>query len=270
VEGDPSALHLDMNVSTNRIVGEELRELIERGEMRAASDAATGKVLPSVEGLIRVKADELTFAGFTWSPLRAAISLASPRVSTRIERGEVCGISTVGTFDAAGGELRLDLMVSATDGSLDATTVCLTQSRRMSGVYSLRARLTGRGASGQVGRTLSGEFEFSARDGQFLQSPTVETVLESTFDYLNSSGDFEIAFPDLHRESFPFRLANARGRIEGLTLVLDEVVSSRRGSRSEAVAESTSRTTPSMSEAWSRTGSQAAGSLDASRWSGPS
>jgi len=232
VEGDPRALRVDMNVSANRIVGDELHELLERGEQYAASDRATGKVLPSVEGLIRVKADEVAFAGFTWSPLQATISLAPSRVSTTVERGEVCGISTVGAFDISDGELELDLTMSATDGELDTTTACLAQSRpeaeaalgRMSGLYSLQARLAGRGPSGLVERTLSGEFEFRARDGQFLQSPTAETVLESTFDYLNTSGDFEVAFPDLHREPFPFRRANARGRIEGLVLVLDEVV----------------------------------------------
>ena len=72
-------------------------------------------------------------------------------------------------------------------------------------------------------RSLAGEFEFKARDGQFVQAPTVETVIESTFDYLNQSGDFEIAFPDLHREAFPFQLASARGRVDGLTLFLDDV-----------------------------------------------
>jgi len=224
VEGDQSALRVDLDVWADRIVGDELRDLLERGTERAASDGATEKVLPSVEGVIRVKADEFTFDRFTWKPLQAQISLAPRGVTTEIQRGLVCGISTVGTLDVAGGEVALDLTASATDGSLDTASVCLTQSRRVSGLYSLQARVAGRGDPEQVGRALSGEFEINARDGQFLQSPTVEAVIEKTFDYLNDSGDFEVAFPDLHREAFPFQLASARGRVDGLTLVLDDVV----------------------------------------------
>src|SRR5262249_48312004 len=207
VEGNPSALRVDMDVWADRIVGDELRELVGRGKERAASDGATEKVLPSVEGVIRVKADEFTFDRFTWKPLQAEISIAPRGVTTEIQRGLVCGISTVGTLDVAGDEVALDLTASATDGALDTASVCLAQCRRVSGLYSLQARVAGRGSPGQVERALSGEFEISARDGQFLQSPTVEAVIESTFDYLNDSGDFEIAFPDLHREAFPFRLA---------------------------------------------------------------
>src|SRR5262249_55254564 len=178
VEGEPSALHVDLDISTDRIVGDELLELLERGKERAASDGARERVLPSVEGLIRVKAGEVTLDRFASRPLQAVISLTPQGVSTRIESGEVCGIGILGTMDVAGGEVRLDLTLSATNGSLDTTTVCLTQTRRVSGPYTLSGRVWGSGSSAQVARTLSGEFQFVARDGRFLQSPTVETVLE--------------------------------------------------------------------------------------------
>ena len=48
--------------------------------------------------------------------------------------------------------------------------------------------------------------------------------MEATFDYLNRTGDFNVAFPDLDRESFPFRSISIRGYVEGLTLVKDEFI----------------------------------------------
>jgi uncharacterized protein YhdP len=48
--------------------------------------------------------------------------------------------------------------------------------------------------------------------------------LAATFDYLNRRGDFEIAFPDLDRESFPFRSVRIRGSVDGTTLAKDELV----------------------------------------------
>src|SRR5262249_42660366 len=81
VEGDPRALHVDLDVSADRIAGDELRELLERGKEVTASDGAGERVLPSVEGLIRVKAGEVTFDRFASRPLQAAISLTPQGVS---------------------------------------------------------------------------------------------------------------------------------------------------------------------------------------------
>jgi uncharacterized protein YhdP len=76
----------------------------------------------------------------------------------------------------------------------------------------------------KVAQTLRGKFEFTARDGQFVQSPDTDTPLEATFDYLNRTGNFDVAFPDLDRESFPFRSISIRGSVEGMTLVKDELI----------------------------------------------
>jgi uncharacterized protein YhdP len=73
-------------------------------------------------------------------------------------------------------------------------------------------------------QSLQGEFEFSARDGQFQPSPTVNTALEATFQYLNEKGDFNVAFPDLNKESFPFRSLRFQGTVQGMTLVNDRLV----------------------------------------------
>jgi hypothetical protein len=56
-----------------------------------------------------------------------------------------------------------------------------------------------------------------------VQSAATDSPLEATFDYLNGTGDFNVAFPDLDRESFPFRSIGGHGTVEGMTLVIDEV-----------------------------------------------
>jgi uncharacterized protein YhdP len=68
-------------------------------------------------------------------------------------------------------------------------------------------------------RFLKGNFEFSARNGEFVRSPGID----ATFDYLNASGDFKVAFPDLDREVFPYRFVGVKGRIDGEMLVGDEI-----------------------------------------------
>jgi AsmA-like C-terminal region len=214
-----------MNISADRVVWEELSELVDRGSKGENNQGILGIPLPPLEGTVRLKADNFTLAGFSWSPLQATASLSPQGIRGEVERGDVCGIGTVGSVDFTDEEIGLDVSLSVTDGQLESTSLCLTDNKQaVKGNYSLKAQVTGRGTPGKVAQTLRGEFEFSAQDGQIEQSPTEDTPLEATFDYLNKTGDFNVAFPDLDRESFPFRLIRSRGRVEGTTLVNDVLI----------------------------------------------
>ena len=222
---EAKALQFDMDVSADRLVWEELSEIIESGNNRQSNEGILGIALPPLEGTVRLKADSFTFAGFSWNALQATASLSQDEFRGTIERGEVCGIGTVGKVDFVNRELGLDLSLSATGGQLEPTSLCLTGNKHaVSGSYSLRAHVSGRGTPENVRRTLLGQFEFSARDGQFAPEPTTDSPLEAAFDFLNRTGHFDVAFPDLDRESFPFRSISIRGYVEGLTLVKDEFI----------------------------------------------
>jgi len=222
---ETKALRLDMNVSADRVVWGEISEIVEHEGNRKSNKGILGIALPPLEGTVRLKADNFTFAGFNWSPFQATASISPQGIKGEVERGDVCGIGTVGSVDFTDEEIGLDVSLSVTDGQLESTSRCLTDNKQnVKGSYSLKAQVTGRGTLGKVAQTLQGEFEFSAQDGEVLQTPTVDTPLEATFNYLNKTGDFNVAFPDLDRESFPFRLIRSRGRVEGTTLVNDELI----------------------------------------------
>jgi hypothetical protein len=179
-----------------------------------------------LEGTLRFKTDTFAFSGFNWSPLHATAALSPRGIEGRIERGDVCGIGTVGRVDYTDGEIGLALSLSVTDGQLESTSLCLTGNRQaVAGRYALQAQIAGQGTPENVARTLRGGFEFSAQDGHFVRLANAEShsPLEATFDYLNDTDDFTVAFPDLHRESFPFRSIRNRGTVEGMTLVNDEL-----------------------------------------------
>jgi hypothetical protein len=221
----PKALRLNMDVSADRVVWEQLAELVERESKGGNNGGILERALPPLEGTVRLKADDFTFAGFNLSPLQATASLSPNGIRTEIERGDVCGIGTAGRVDFTKGEIGLDLSFSVANGQLESTSLCLTDNRHaLTGSYSLNGQVTGQGAPEKVLQSLRGEFEFSARDGQFQPSPTVDTALENTFHYLNEKGDFNVAFPDLNRESFPFRSIRFQGTVQGMTLVNDQLV----------------------------------------------
>jgi hypothetical protein len=220
-----NALRFDMDISADRVVWEEISEVIDSESDRRNNKRNQGISLPPLEGIVRLKADHFTFAGFSSNPLQATALLSPDGIKGEIQRGDVCGIGTAGKVDFTNAELGVDMSLSVTDGQLESTSLCLTENKlAMSGSYSLQAHVTGRGPVEKVAQTLRGQFEFNARDGQLAQSPNTDTPLEATFDFLNRTGHFDVAFPDLDRESFPFRSISIRGYVEGLTLVKDEFI----------------------------------------------
>ena len=212
VLADAKALRIDMDISADRVVWEEINEVIDSEGHRGNNERAPGIPLPPLEGTVRLKADHFTFAGFSSNPLQATASLSPHGIKGEIQRGDVCGIGTVGKVDFTDEQLGFDISLSVTDGQLESTSLCLTENKlAISGSYSLQAHVTGRGPVEKVAQTLRGQFEFNARDGQLAQSPNTDTPLEATFDFLNSTRNFDVAFPDLDRESFPFRSISIRG-----------------------------------------------------------
>jgi hypothetical protein len=110
--------------------------------------------------------------------------------------------------------------LAARSAQLEPTPICLTHlQNQMTGSYSLAARLVGRGERDYLLRALHGSFELTARNGEFIRSPGID----ATFDYLNATGDFQFAFPDLDRQTFPYRFVGVKGRIEGKMLIGDEI-----------------------------------------------
>ena len=220
----PKALRLDMDISADRIAWEELTELFETESKAGNRKGSLGIPLPPVEGTLRLKADHFTIAGLSSNPLQATASLSPNGIKGEIQQANVCGVGTSGKVNFIDGEIALDLSLAVTDGQLQPTSLCLTHNRHaMTGSYTLGAHITGQGAPEKLLANLRGGFEFRARDGAFSPSGTADTALETIFDYLNEKGDLGVAFPDLDRESFPFRSLRVLGTLDGMTLVNHEL-----------------------------------------------
>ena len=124
---------------------------------------------PPVEGTIRLKADNFTFERFNLSPLRLTAYSSPPGIRAEIEQAVACGINATGRIDIAGEEIGLDVVLAATEAELERTTVCLLDEHHdVKGTYSLKGRITGRGKREQLKSSVKGNFEFSARDGEFV------------------------------------------------------------------------------------------------------
>jgi hypothetical protein len=220
IAGAKETLRVDLDVTGDQFDWDELQRPF--GRAGAPRPQGTGGVmsLPDVEGTIRLKTESFSYEGLIASALETTAVLSRSGFKAEINRGVVCGIHTAGVIDAAGADIGLDLQLSAQEAPLEATAVCLTNRQSdIKGTYSLTARITGRADRRHLRSSLKGDFQVSGRDGEFIRSPGID----ATFDYLNATGDFKVVFPDLDRETFPYRFAGVRGRIDGQKIVGDEI-----------------------------------------------
>jgi AsmA-like protein len=211
------AVRVDMDVSADRLAWNTMIEAVDREDDQGAKTAP----LPAIHGTVRLKTDNFTFERFNLSPLRITADVSSSGIRAEIAEGAACGIKATGRAGITGNEIELDLQLSATEAALEPTTICLSGKRQdIKGTYSLKARITGRGDRERLPAALKGNFEFLARDGEFVRSP----AMDATFDYLNSTGDFKFDFPDLNKQTFPFRRVSVKGKIDGESIVNDEII----------------------------------------------
>jgi len=217
VTGAKDALQVDLDMVSDQLDWEEFQRSFEASRKQQQENSGS---IPAVEGVIRLKADRFRFERFDLHQLETTAAISPSGFRAKIDRGVVCGIDTTGRLDVADKEIGLDLQLSATDAQLEPTTICLTnRENQVKGTYSLTARIAGSGDRAHLQSSLKGDFQLRARDGEFIRAPGIE----STFDYLNATGDFKVAFPDLERETFPYSFVGMKGRIEGEVLIGDEV-----------------------------------------------
>jgi hypothetical protein len=220
VAAEKESLRVDLDVSGDRLYWKELDRLFSGADDHRSVKNSRSVSLPPMQGTVRLKAGSFAFERFQLSPLEMTAVIGPPGIKANVARAVACGIEIAGSVDVARNEIGLDLRFAATEAELEPATVCLTNRQNdVKGTYSLKARVRGRGDRDHLLRALKGDFDLNARDGEFIRSPGID----ATFDYLNATGDFRVAFPDLDRETFPYRFIRIKGRIEGEMLVGDEI-----------------------------------------------
>ncbi|HSK30174.1 MAG TPA: AsmA-like C-terminal region-containing protein, partial [Candidatus Limnocylindria bacterium] len=221
VTGTEDLLRVDMDVAGDQLDWEELQNYFGAASKQGMKDSGRMVSVPNVEGIVRLKTERFMIDRFNVSPLEATVAISPSGIRTQLARGVVCGIDAKGRIDIIETNIALDLALSAMDAQLEPTTICLTnQQSDIKGTYSLTARVEGRGDRDRLRSVLKGSFELNARDGEFVRA----AGLDAAFDYLNGTGDFAVNFPDLNKQSFPYRLLAAKGKLDGERVFIDEVV----------------------------------------------
>ena len=224
VAGDVRAaaegLRLDLDLRADRIAGDRIRQSLSAGaaEAGAAKEAPRAWRLP-VTGTVRVEANAFTYGPYTWTPVRAAVSLSPESVGVALLDGLLCDMATPGVLTFTPRDLSVDLRIAAADREIAPVLACLTGKKYgATGRFTFRAHVSGRGAPGTIVRSLGGDFVFEAGKGRIHRLNLLSKVLA----VVNVTELFRGKFPDLGANGFAYNTIRIGGTFENGKIVLKD------------------------------------------------
>ncbi|MBW1842032.1 MAG: AsmA family protein, partial [Deltaproteobacteria bacterium] len=109
-------------------------------------------------------------------------------------RARLCGISMAGTLKASPKIFEFDLEAIAKDQELEPLKTCLAgETFKADGTYNLKGRFQGRGKAEELLKTVTGQVEFTAKDGYIYHDVILVKVLRflNTLEVLTGKVNFK-------------------------------------------------------------------------------
>ena len=219
---DYQRIKFNLDVEADTIGQVLISELQSIGKDNKEVDDKEG-VTPAVhfEGRVNLNATDLSYGGFTWTPVAAQIDVQNGLLSIHIDKANLCGISTVGTLTVSPDGSQMQLFPAANDASLQETVACLG--------YEMDAAEAYYDLSGEINLPLSadypalfmyGQVELTSDSGRILHS----NVLMKILAILNVTEWFAGGRTDLKYQGYGYSNASVKAKIGGGKLVLEEIL----------------------------------------------
>jgi hypothetical protein len=215
-------LTVDLNVDADRLDEELLRALQPIGKDGAdATEKPEAQPVIIPRGVVRVKANDFTYGGFTWSPVQAEVHLDGDKTQVQINQADLCGISTTGALGFSPRGVSLRIAPAATDASLQETVNCLWH-RQAKAVaqYDLTGDINLPPTRENLVRSMSGHMEFSSDNGRIAYA----SVLMKIFSVLNLTEVFTGGRSDLTEKGFGYTKAYAKAEIKEGKVQFSEIL----------------------------------------------
>ncbi len=211
----------DLDMSADGLDFDSIKNIMDNGDKE--QDKNLGKEqhfwdIP-VKGSLRLDMESFTFEQYTLSPVEANISFDPDYISVQVTNANLCGISCPGVLKVTTQEISLDFQLLSQNQELGTTIQCFGAKKGIvTGKFDFEAQVMARGAIEELGKSLNGNFEITARDGKYNRLGLLSKILS----FLNPTETFRGKLPGLTKEGFPYKSIAVNGQIQNGILMIDE------------------------------------------------
>ncbi|MCF8080663.1 MAG: AsmA-like C-terminal domain-containing protein [Desulfobacterales bacterium] len=193
-------------------------------EARQAGKEQPAAVRIPVDGSVRIDAGTVLYEEYRFEEVSAEVQLFQDRTEVSLEKGKLCGISVPAEVTVFADSTALQVRPMVTDGQLAQASRCLLgDGGQMEGRFSLNGSISGRGSAEELIPSLSGNLNFSAREGRIRENAGFG-ILKQVLALVNVTEIFAGALPDFSRNGFRYNSIKASSEIEEGVLRFTEVV----------------------------------------------
>jgi hypothetical protein len=165
----PTSVSVDMALSADGINWETVENIIQKTKKSDGKKRAGSPEHFLLKGKLRIQSGFFTYRQFTWEPFYADVNFDGNTVSVHATRAALCGISTTGDVTIAPSGAEIDITLSADNLQLQPTILCISEKKAdITGRFSMKADLKGKGPLDTLAKSLNGSFTISAKKGKSI------------------------------------------------------------------------------------------------------
>ncbi len=225
VDRGTAGLTFDLDLKTDHLDDAMLRALLPAPEATAAEAAPTTARGPTgtmvARGDIHLQTASFAYGDRTWSDVEADIELDPAGVHIRVDKADLCGISTTGEVDFSPHGLGFSITPAARAVSLEDTVRCLTDAQvKADARFDLGGVIQLPPTRKDPLESMTGQLQLTSANGKIITTSTLVKIAS----YLSASRLLADARSDFSRNGLAFRTAEAQARIGGGNLQLTEFV----------------------------------------------
>lgn len=185
-----------------------------------------------ITGTVRLVSKYFNWGKYTFSPVRANISLAPDGLRATITEAEICGILCAGNFGVNPDGFGVFLTPVAANQQLEPEIGCLFgRNVRMTGTFYLVGEITTKGKGKELLSSMDGDLTLVSKKGQIREYP----LLAQIFSVLSVLEIIRGKLPNLGERGFDYSTMNITVVIQNGNLLLEKAYIA--GSSIDIVAE---------------------------------
>ncbi len=211
---------LDIDINADEINWEIWRKTFDQRKPVNDKERSQKSGSLPISGKFQIKTERFRYGKFTWSPWHADVSFNNNAVDVKVIKANLCGISTPADLKMSPRDLDLQVNPIVKGQKLDKTLLCLFgETYQVDGRFSLTGDIKARGKANDLIESLSGNFEFEAKDGRIYR----DHALKKTLALLNITEVFLGRIPDFTREGMSYKTMSFTAKVAHGKLVFKKI-----------------------------------------------